>query len=343
VKTSIVDEVETFIDDDSYSISYNAPEVALHAADEISFANWFKANLGLRYVYFGHDGFEDHSVEPRAALRFQLSQRTALKMSYTEMSQAIHLLRAHHIDLPMSNWLPSVENVAPMRSRQVAGGIYMDLPHNITFNMEGYWKTMDNLNEYCGIDGIYPDIEHWETETLQGKGRSYGVESELRWRSEKMDVSAYYTLSWTERFFEGVWHDWFPARNDNRHKFTISATRRFSDRFDMYASWNYHTGDRMTVPTQIVGEELYYTSPYNYKVSDYHRLDVGFNFRKTTKRGNESIWNLSVYNAYCRMNPMFSMMDHYRPDYKNPDEYKTVFKEMAAIPIIPSFNYTLRF
>ena len=343
VKTTTTDGVTKFTDDDSYSISYNAPEVTLHAADEISFANWFKANLGLRYVYFSHDGFEDHSIEPRAALRFQLGQRTALKMSYTEMSQAIHLLRAHYIDLPMSSWLPSTEDVAPMRARQVAGGVYMDLPHNFTFNLEGYWKTMDNLNEYCGIDGIYPDLEHWETETMQGKGRSYGVETELRWRSEKMDVSAYYTLSWTERFFEGVWHDWFPARNDNRHKFTISATRRFSDRFDMYASWNYHTGDRMTVPTQIVGEELYYTSPYNYKVSDYHRLDVGFNFRKTTKRGNESIWNLSVYNAYCRMNPMFSMMDHYRPDYKNPDEYKTVFKEMAAIPIIPSFNYTLRF
>ena len=66
----------------------------------------------------------------------------------------------------------------------------MDLPHNFTFNLEGYWKTMDNLNEYCGIDGIYPDLEHWETETLQGKGRSYGVETELRWRSDKMDVSA---------------------------------------------------------------------------------------------------------------------------------------------------------
>ena len=214
---------------------------------------------------------------------------------------------------------------------------------NFRLNVEGYYKMMDNLYEYSGTDGIYPDLKNWENEVMRGKGRSYGAEVELRWRSEKMDVAAYYTLSWTERFFEGIWHDWYPARNDNRHKFTINATRRFSDRFEMYASWNYHTGDRMTVPTQIVGGQVYYTSPYNYKIADYHRLDIGFNFRKTTKRGNESVWNLSLYNAYCRMNPMFTMLDHYRTDYKEPAKYETVFKELAAIPIIPSFNYTLRF
>lgn len=107
-------------------------------------------------------------------------------------------------------------------------------------------------------------------------------------------------------------------------------------------AWNYHSGDRMTVPTQIIGGEVYYTSPYNYKMPDYHRLDLGFNFRKTTRRGNESIWNLTIYNAYCRMNPMFTMLDHYRRSYED-EEYVTTFKTMAAIPIIPSFNYTLRF
>ena len=332
-----------YSDEDSYSTSYNASEASVYAADEISLANWFKANIGLRYTFFRQGDFVNHSIEPRAAFRFQLGQRTALKMSYTEMNQAVHLLRAHYLDIPMTSWMPSTVYVPPMRSRQAAGGVYVDLPQNISLNVEGYYKMMDNLYEYSGTDGIYPDLKIWENEVMRGKGRSYGAEVELRWRSEKMDVAAYYTLSWTERFFEGIWHDWYPARNDNRHKFTINATRRFSDRFEMYASWNYHTGDRMTVPTQIVGGQVYYTSPYNYKMADYHRLDIGFNFRKTTKRGNESVWNLSLYNAYCRMNPMFTMLDHYRTDYKEPAKYETVFKELAVIPIIPSFNYTLRF
>ena len=341
IRTTENDEV-VYSDDDSYSVDYNASETSVYVEDEISFASWFKANLGLRYNMFAHGDNAYHSFEPRAALRFQLSPMAALKMSYTEMSQTIHLLRAHYLDIPMSSWLPSTDLVPPMRSRQAAGGIYVNLPHNIVLNVEGYWKTMDNMYEYCGIENIYPDLATWEYQLLSGKGRSYGAEVELGWKTKDTDISAYYTLSWTDRFFEGIWHDWYPARNDNRHKFTVNATHRFGKRFEMYMAWNYHSGDRMTVPTQIIGGDVYYTSPYNYKLPDYHRLDLGFNFRKTTRRGNESIWNLTIYNAYCRMNPMFTMLDHYRRSYED-EEYVTTFKTMAAIPIIPSFNYTLRF
>ena len=327
------------VDGDSFSIGYESPELSAYAEDEISLTSWFKANVGLRYVAFGTDDGMRHSLEPRAALRFQLCPSAALKMSYTEMSQFIHLLHAHYLDIPMSTWLPSTSLVPPMRSRQFAAGIYTDLPHNIVFNVEGYYRTMDNLNEYCGIDSIYPDLSVWEYELYRGRGRSYGAEVELGWKSAKTEVSAYYTLSWTDRFFEGIWYDWYPARNDNRHKLTVNASHKFSKRFDMYVAWNFRSGDRMTVPTQIVGDRLYFTEPYNYQLPAYHRLDVGFNFRNTTKRGNEGIWNLSLYNAYCRMNPMFTMYDSYMKDGSRINELKV----LSAIPIIPSFSYTLRF
>ena len=340
------DEQKNIEDTDSYSVAYNSFDASLYAEDELMLTSWMKANLGLRYVLNAHDGKAYHSLEPRAALRFQLAPDISAKMSYSEMSQFIHLLSAHYLDIPMATWLPSTESVAPMRSRQVAGGVYFNLPHNFYLNVEGWWKTMDNLYEYCGIDSIYPDLSDWENELMQGKGRSYGAEVEFAWRTKSTDISAYYTLSWTERYFEGFWHSWYPARNDNRHKFTLNASHRFSKRFDMFLAWNYHTGNRMTVPTQEIGFTEYYASPYNYNLPDYHRLDLGFNFRKTTKRGNESIWNLSIYNVYCRMNPMFAQYDHYKNviDWKTGEyEEKVTFKTMAAIPIIPTFGYTLRF
>jgi hypothetical protein len=327
--------------DNLFKLKYDISEVALHASDEISISNWFKTNIGLRYSLTTQGETTYHSIEPRAALRFQLNDATALKFSYTEMSQAIHLLRAHYVDLPMSSWLPSTNEIPPMRSRQIAGGVYANLPHNISLSIEGYWKNMMNLYEYCGINSIYPDLMNWEEELVMGKGRSYGGEIEMRWRSEKMDVAAYYTLSWTERYFEDIWPTWYPARNDTRHKFNINATRRFTGKFEMYASWNYTSGNRMTVPSQIIGSEIYYTSPYNHKLPDYHRLDIGFNFRKTTKRGNESIWNLSIYNAYCRLNPMFYMTNTITDIYG--ENKRIVLKQCAMIPILPSFSYTLRF
>ena len=329
-KTTLKNNEQVYADDDSYTVRYDAQEALVHASDEIAIASCLKANIGLRYAFFAQDAYTHHSIEPRAALRFQLAPIAALKMSYTEMSQAVHLVRANYIDLPMSVWLPSTANVAPMKSRQAAAGIYLDLPHNISLNVEGYWKRMTDIYEYSGLDGFFPDLSDWERQLLQGVGRSYGAEVEARWRTHKIDLAAYYTLSWTERYFEGIYHDWYPARNDNRHKLTLSATRKFSDRFEMYAGWHYHTGDRATIPTQLMGDEEFYDSPYNYKMSDYHRLDLGFNFHRTTKRGNQSTWNLTLYNAYCRMNPMFAYVD-------------TELVEMSLIPIIPSFNYTLRF
>jgi hypothetical protein len=95
----------------------------------------------------------------------------------------------------------------------------------------------------------------------------------------------------------------------------------------------------MTIPTQLVDGEPFYSSPYNYRLPDYHRMDIGFNLHKTTKRGNESIWNLSLYNAYCRMNPMFAVVDSYVKDDVRHNKLTT----MALIPIIPSFSYTLKF
>ena len=76
------------------------------------------------------------------------------------------------------------------------------------------------------------------------------------------------------------------------------------------------------------------------KVPDYHRLDVGMNFVKTTKRGNTSIWNLSIYNAYCRTNAISAMEDSYTRDKVLLASYGTA---MGFIPIIPTFSYTLKF
>lgn len=320
---------------DSVKNSYDPSEFALYLEDEIALAGWFRANVGVRYAGFMSGSGMFHSVEPRAAVRLQLGSMAVFKLSYSEMSQFVHNLRANYLDIPMSSWQPSRGRVLPTRSRQLAGGLYLDLPHGIALNVEGYWKDMTNLYEYRGVSSLYPDISAWESELVSGVGRSYGAEMELIWKTKTTDVSAYYTLSWTERYFKDIWPDWFPARNDNRHKFTVNATHRFSKTVDMYAAWNYHTGDRATIPTQMVGEELFYSHPYNYRLPDYHRLDIGVNFRKTIRRGYESIWNLSIYNAYCRMNPMFVKLDH--------EERDSDLRIISAVPMIPSFSYTLRF
>lgn len=90
--------------------------------------------------------------------------------------------------------------------------------------------------------------------------------------------------------------------------------------------------------------ELFYTRPNNSRLPEYHRLDLGFNFRKTTKRGNESIWNLSLYNAYFNTNPITAYLyREYNFTKENLSGLTFIGDAYGVVPIIPSFNYTLKF
>lgn len=327
-------------------------EPAVYIEDEMSLTDWFTANIGLRYSAVLTDGKAYHSVQPRAALRFDCGDYTALKVSYSEMMQNNHLISSNYLQLPTSFWMPSTGKIAPSHSRQVSGGVYVNFPHNIKFNAEGWFKTMDNLLEFRGKWGLYPPIHLWEKSMVVGKGRSWGLESELSWSDANTSVTACYTLSWSQRLFEDFYPFWYRDRNDNRHKVTLTATRRFGKKFEMYASWNWHSGCRMTGESQAIwdgtiGEgwpDTFYGEPNNLKLPDYHRLDVGFNFRKTTKRGNESIWNLSIYNAYCRINPIVAYLgEDYNFTEENITGFNFIGEAFGIIPIIPSFSYTLKF
>ena len=361
VKDEKINGVLTFEQDKSQSAPRQSFESGVYVEDEMFLTDWFTANVGLRYAAVVTEGEEYHSIEPRAALRFQCGDYTALKVSYSEMSQNNHLISSTYLQLPTSFWMPSTSRIAPSRSRQVAGGIYVSFPYNIKFSVEGYYKTMSNLLEFNGRWGLYPPITRWEEALSVGKGRSWGAEASLIWSDEKTSLEAYYTLSWSQRMFPDFYPTWYKDRNDNRHKLTLTASRRFGKRFEMYASWNYHSGGWMTAESQAIwnGEisgavdsyytypnslEVFYSYPNNLQIPDYHRLDIGFNFHKTTKRGNESIWNLSLYNAYCRLNPLASEIAKYY-DFTEDNIIGLTYYGVAfgIVPLIPSFSYTLKF
>ena len=328
---------------------YRSNEFTLYAEDDLSIGKRVKLNGGIHYTLFGISGTKYHSIEPRAAINLRLCDKVSLKVSYTEMSQFMHQLSATYLNLPTDYWVPSTARITPMKSRQWAAGVYGKLPYGIRWSLEGFYKTMDNLIEYDGNSGMLnPAADRWENEVRTGKGKAYGMETDVSYSNGRTSVDASYTLSWSKRYFPDFYPAWYPDKFDNRHKFSVSISYKFNDRIDAYASWNYRSGNRITLPSQQVdapvlpGVErtnegmLVYEMPNNVSLPAYHRLDVGINFRKTTKRGFERIWNVSLYNAYCRMNPLYATVQ------QNPDG-TFVGKAHGVFPVIPSFSYTLKF
>ena len=78
-----------------------------------------------------------------------------------------------------------------------------------------------------------------------------------------------------------------------------------------------------------------YGMPNNCQLPDYHRLDLGMNIIKRTENGKQMILNFSIYNVYCRMNPILITI----PEYITIDNQTTY----GIMPVIPSFSYTLIF
>ena len=359
---------------DSDSLRRAACEVSVYAEDEMRLAPWLTANAGLRNTVYFSEGRTWNSLEPRLALKMQCTPALSLKASYAAMSQFSHKVATTYLDLPTDCWLPSSAEVPPMRSRQFAGGVYARLPHDMHLNVEGWWKKMDNLIEYSGMNTLFPRLTDWERYFRTGEGRSYGLEADFGYETPALTVNAFYTLSWNERYFRDIWPDWYRDRNDNRHKLTLQANWRVNEKWELYAAWNYHSGNRMSLATlyaqgiwiqdenrlrrlvdggDIVfntSERWVYEAPNNVKLPDYHRLDFGFNRHRKTRRGNESIWNFSLYNVYCRLNPLYALVRRQGEAANTGDDSYLIREKIAfsvkgygIVPLIPTFSYTLKF
>lgn len=324
------------------SEKYSSVEPSVYVEDEIFVRYNLTLNLGLRYALFATKGKTWQSLEPRAALKWMLNKDISTKLSYTRMSQYAHLVAAMYMDLPSNCWMPSTASARPMVSDQVAGGIYTTPARNFKLNLEGWYKTMDHLLCYNGSNSFYPPITEWEKSFTEGQGRSYGAELEATYDNGTIAFSTYYTLSWVYRKFEAFYPDWYQDRNDNRHKLNLVLSWNFAKGWNIFANWNYHTGNRITFPTHIIktdgaeGGVQAYDAPYNTKLPDYHRLDLGLDYTRITRKGRESKVNLSIYNAYNRKNPVFAFLD--TDDAGN-------YRGMAygLVPIIPTFTYTYKF
>ena len=326
--------------EDSDALGYRSFEPAIYAEDEIFLRYNLTLNLGVRYALFKTGKKVYHSPEPRVALKWMLSNTLSAKLSYTRMSQFAHLVAALYMDLPSNSWMPSTDSARPMLSDQVAGGLYFTPHKHVKINLEGWYKTMNHLLVYNGSNTFTPPLTEWEKSFAEGKGKSYGLEWESTYDNGKVALSAYYTLSWSLRRFDALYGDWFPDRNDNRHKINLVASWHFAKNWNVFANWNYHSGNRITLPSHFIekdGSRTYiYDAPYNTQLPAYHRLDVGLDWAKTFGNGHNLSINLSVYNAYNHLNASLAFLESHEDG---------TFSGMAygLIPIIPTISATYKF
>lgn len=323
--------------------------------------HWLRFNAGMHGSFFRVEGKQYQVFEPRVSADFRLSPVVSLKAGYARMSQFVQQVSDNYISLPTDYWLPITRNFSPLTSDQFSAGIYVSPDKKYTFSVEGYYKKMGHLLEYRDD---YKDLQvtSWEDRLTSGSGRAYGADFQAEADFGKLHGFIGYGLMWSDRLFaDQNGGKRFPSKYDNRHKVTLSATWKCSERVELNAGWVFMTGNRVTLslenysypdgyPTNIVpsyphkDEEMldYYAGKNNVRLPAYHRLDVSINIYRSLRRGRTGIWNVSLYNAYSRMNPIMIEKNNQKQSMDGTP-LAPRFRQFALFPIIPSVSYTYKF
>ncbi|MBQ7698685.1 MAG: TonB-dependent receptor plug domain-containing protein [Paludibacteraceae bacterium] len=332
--------VDTLLTDGEVS----AHEASLFVEDTYTPLSWLRLNLGLRGSLYAIQGKVYPSLEPRIGIRALAFKGFAIKAGYSYMSQYVHMLSNSSVSLPTDLWVPVTRKILPMRSMQVAAGLNYDVLGHVELSVEGYYKRMINLIEYRDGASFIGTTQGWEEKVCMGDGWSYGVEFLAQRKTGKLTGWIGYTWSRSMRQFnrEGQTINFgkpFHAKYDREHDVSITLQYAATKYLDLSATFVYGTGTRATLGTQTYYDPLsdktitYIPERNNYRMPDYHRLDIGATIHYPIKRHPEwqSIWNVSIYNVYNNMNPFLLYQDE-----------GSMYK-ISIFPLLPSVSYTFKF
>ena len=259
---------------------YNAVDNSVYASNEQSLGPRLTLRYGLRYSYFQQIGKgkvteyanpdqpdEDevtgeneygtgklipppyHNLEPRLALKYQLTPESSLKASYNRMVQNLHLISNTNSPTPLDIWLPSNTYIEPLIANQVGMGYFRNFNNNMfETSAEMFYKKMDNVIDYKDGAELFLN-ENLETELIHGSGYAYGLELYAKKQEGRLTGWLSYTLSRSMRempdYKDG---EAYPSSYDRTHNVSLVTSYELSRRLTLSGTWVYLTGNPSSYP-----------------------------------------------------------------------------------------------
>jgi hypothetical protein len=286
-----------------------------------------------------------HGLEPRLAANLLLNDKNSIKASYSRTRQYLQMASNSTAGTPLDIWFPASPNIKPQISDQMAVGYFRNFFDNkIETSLEFYYKKMTNSIDFRDHAQLLLN-PRLEGELRIGEASSYGAELYVKYETSKFSGWISYTLSKTRRDIPEINEGKpYSAPYDKPHDLALVFSYEVSARIGVAANWIYSTGIPFTLPAgryEVAGSILpLYTGRNEYRLPDYHRLDLSVTIKGKKKTGKrwQGEWNISAYNAYARKN-VWTL--NFIQDDVNPDQ---TYAEMTYLfSFIPAITYNFKF
>ncbi|MFQ6618243.1 MAG: TonB-dependent receptor plug domain-containing protein, partial [Fidelibacterota bacterium] len=288
------------------------------------------------------------SLDPRIGLKYRIRPNTAVKAAWGIYHQFLNTANSEEENFTLIDfWFPIDERYLPIKAIHYGLGIEQWLRHDLTLNVELYYKDMRNLLDLNEQGDEYDESDDF----LKASGSAKGIEILLKKSGGKIRGWIGYTLASVKKNRSGLIY--FP-KFDRRHNINSVFEFKITDIWSVGFSWQFGTGFPYT---PVLGKYWKYSdtglirdnkpmdyegrirkSIYGKKNSSrypiYHRMDL--NIKKTyTFKYWKAVPYIQIVNIYNRKNIFFYFWNH----EANPSKRE----EVTMFPFLPTIGIDFSF
>ena len=255
-------------------------------------------------------------LEPRIFFNHTLSSNTTLKLNVGRSRQYLYLVSNSASVSPLSIWKLSDAHLKPQVADQVAIGLSKTIGRKaIELTTEVFYRKIKNLPDYKNGAELLTN-QNLERALVSGTGRAYGLEFQLLKKYGRLSGWLAYAYVRSQnrmnstirenRINEG---EIYSSDNDRPHSISASGDYLLTRLWSLSFNWVYTSGRPMSIPNAIYYHDqmqvAYYSNRNEYRIPDYHRLDLSLNWKGTSlkiKKKWDVNWSVALYNVYGRAN-----------------------------------------
>ena len=253
-------------------------------------------------------------------------------------SQFYHLLEGLPIGWSIDMIVPTTKEIPQESTLQFYAGVSAPIgKHRITAGF--FFKTLSDLVYFRNAENFFSaSLSDWESLVESGKGKAHGLEFEYNYSGDNINIDI--TATWFRAMRMGFnrINDGEPFHAPFDRGFSSNSMINWKHFFLSFifqgGNWVNGRGERYMLP--IVGNDTialeYFKSINTHQMSPVLRIDVAY----------EMEWKTKVLAHNLRIG-ICNVLNHFNPFTVYFDTVENTWKELALLPILPNFSYTITF